>query len=190
MGSTHTDLCCEEITASEDGIDMRFLAEYREEFMRVYGSGCVYCGATMVLVPRMDGSRRARTPVTDHIVARSAGGSNAPNNLTVCCSACNCSKSGMDVSEFQAKRGHQIRSVETFAGLSTEGFEERRKLRLRNGPRAGWPAITFTITKKEKMWMVAKAKSEGRTLANWLRRIANLEVARVLGTKDDTRPTV
>lgn len=56
------------------------------------GNRCAYCGATNVYLE------------VEHIVARSRGGTDEPDNLTLACKPCNRGKGTLSVQEFLAKR--------------------------------------------------------------------------------------
>lgn len=62
--------------------------QFREEVIGRHGSSCHYCGASGVPLQ------------LDHVVARSRGGSDLPDNLVPACKPCNTSKGAKSVEEW------------------------------------------------------------------------------------------
>lgn len=65
------------------------------------GRHCPYCGVTM---NRDRGWNSSQEPSRDHRVPRSRGGSDAPENIIVCCRRCNEEKGSLTAEEYMAVR--------------------------------------------------------------------------------------
>lgn len=68
-------------------------AETVESVFRRDGLICVWCTRSVVRLRPADGRQPDHCATIDHVVARSAGGSNHENNLVVACHQCNQSRS-------------------------------------------------------------------------------------------------
>lgn len=63
-------------------------AKWRRRLIAIWGNACVYCGVTDVPLE------------VEHIIPRTRGGTNAFNNLTLSCRACNGRKRTRTAAEF------------------------------------------------------------------------------------------
>ena len=69
-----------------------FTKAFKKHLQEVSGYSCQYCGEHLETLTDMD---------VDHIVARSAGGSNDISNLRAACHPCNSMKRGWDIEHFR-----------------------------------------------------------------------------------------
>lgn len=67
--------------------------KYRDFVLERDGYRCVYCGDTHIPLQ------------LDHVVPRSRGGSDGPENLVACCRPCNCSKGARTPEEWRRAHG-------------------------------------------------------------------------------------
>ena len=188
MDEKDLDHCGEEGSSPEAEVSEVYFYEYRGAFIERHGSKCVYCGTNFEVEERKLGKRRLRAPVVDHIKPRIKGLDNRPSNLTVCCSSCNSAKSGRDLESFLQSKGFAVLGIPTFEGIPADGFEERRKARMRaayeakDGLRVNIPVAGF-----EKDLFEAAAKEVGLSLSSWIRTVALASAKKIVVTIDDTR---
>lgn len=89
-----------------------------------FEGACVYCGKGLQLV------LRDRTRTLDHLLPRSLGGTNAPENLACCCLSCNVRKAGRSFAAYVATLSAEARaSAERRLAAAQQALRDLRVFR-------------------------------------------------------------
>ncbi len=92
---------------------------WRTQLSEAQNHRCCWCGKHMVFIPN-----RKDSATIEHVIPRSMGGADHPDNYAVACGGCNTARGNMPAEEFMMRRG-------TMA-VSKRKHEEAEKLTIIN----------------------------------------------------------
>jgi 5-methylcytosine-specific restriction endonuclease McrA len=90
------------------------------------GPTCHYCGVKIAVNPNFVEQFRGhvRSASSDHVIACSAGGNNALDNLVAACLFCNGDRGAMEYAEYRGRRGLEPRPEVLSRALAAQGRKD------------------------------------------------------------------